>query len=235
MTSRRFLPLATASLLLAAGAASANSSGIVGRSGKQEETCTGHHTGGLAPQVRLEGPPSVEPGALATFRFVVESQSPEEQILAGLNVAASAGDLGNVQGQGTQVEELRDGAAVTLELTHTRPRMNDAMGVAAWLFTWRAPDATGVETLFAAGNSVDGFGTMDGDRSAATQLEVLVGCAGDCKLDSRVTVDELITAVRLAQGKGRIDDCRLADGNGDGVVQLQELVTAVHRSLQDCR
>jgi hypothetical protein len=212
-------------LLLFNGVASANSSGIVGKSGKQGETCSGHHTGGVAPVVRFEGPSIVAAEALVTFRFAVESQS-IDQIAAGLNVAASAGELGTISGQGTQLE---DG-----EITHTRPRMNDEGGTASWLFTWRAPSAAGTETLFAAGNSVDAFGNVEGDQATATRVDVEVGCLGDCGRNSQVTIDELITAVRLAQGGNGLDVCALADGNGDGMVQVQELVAAVRNSLEGC-
>jgi hypothetical protein len=225
---------AAALLLCCTATASANSSGIVGESGKQGETCSGHHTGGVAPLVRLDGPAVVAASALATFRFSVESQSPD-QILAGLNVAASGGQLGTIAGQGTQAEEFRDNQGQSsTEITHTRPRMNDASGTASWLLTWRAPAAAGVQTLFAAGNSVDGFGNMEGDQAAVTQVDVEVGCLGDCGGDSEVTIGDLITAVRLAQGGSDINACRLADGNGDGAVQLQELIGALRNSLHGC-
>lgn len=224
--------LAVLALLLSGGAASANSSGIVGNSGKQGQSCSGHHTGGVAPVVRLEGPSIVAAGALATFRFSVESQSPD-QILAGLNVAASDGQLGTIAGQGTQAEDFGDGPGAT-EITHTRPRMNDATGTASWLFTWRAPAAAGVATLSAAGNSVDGFGNMEGDLATVTQADVEVGCLGDCNGDRQVTVDELVTAVELAQGRPPDHACPLADGDGDGVVQLRELVGSVQSSLAGC-
>jgi hypothetical protein len=229
----RLSPIPTLALLLLCAPAFANSSGIVGRSGKQGESCSGHHSGGVAPVVRLEGPSIVAAGALATFRVTVQSESPN-QIAAGLNVAASGGELGTVAGQSTQLELFDDGTSATNELTHTQPRRNDASATASWLFTWRAPPAPATATLFAAGNSVDDFGNMEGDRAATTRLDVEVGCLGSCNGDSQVDIDELIVAVRLALGDGTAA-CPLADGNGDGMVQVQELVGALQHSLHGCQ
>lgn len=218
--------LAALILLLAAGTASANGSGISGQSGKQDMTCNSHHVGGVEPVVRLEGPSIVAAGAVATFRFTVESQAPLDQLFAGLDVAASDGVLGTTTPP--RGAKLENG-----EITHTQPRRNDDSGAASWLFTWRAP-AGGPQTLFAAGNSVDGFGNTDGDRAATTQLSVEVGCLGDCNRDGQVTIDELITAVALAQGGSGLAQCPLADGDGDGMVQVQELIGAVQHSMVNC-
>jgi hypothetical protein len=163
---------------------------------------------------------------VATFRFSVQSQAPLVQTFGGLDVAASAGVLGRTTPpRGTQVDNG--------EIIHTQPRRNDDSGTASWLFTWRAP-TSGLQTLFAAGNSVDGFGNMDGDRAATTQLSIEVGCLGDCNRDTVVTIDELVTAVALAQGGNGLEECLLADGNGDGAVQVQELIGAVQQSMFSC-
>jgi N-acetylglucosamine-6-sulfatase len=57
-------------------------------------------------------------------------------------------------------------------------------------------------------------------------------CPGDCDRDSRVSIDELILAVRVAQGSDA--DCGAADVDGDGVVRIDELVRAVRASLMGC-
>ena len=134
--------------------AGARINGIVNYSGKQEQTCNSHHTGGLAPVVRLEGPAVVATRQLATFRFIVESPSPEQRS-AGFNFAASAGDL--VAGTGSKLE--------LGELTHTAPRAANEAGQSVWVFSWRAPAERGTQTLFGAGNSVDGFIDEAGDQA----------------------------------------------------------------------
>ena len=139
--------------------------GIFGFSGQLGTTCnlSTCHGGGTAPVVRFEGPQNLAAGAIATFRFVVESRSPV-QTVAGFNVAASAGSL-EVSSQDQQVMQG--------ELTHTAPKAN-VDGVAAWEFTWQAPDHGGTHTLFGAGLSANGDGTDGGDLAAATTLLINV-------------------------------------------------------------
>jgi hypothetical protein len=145
----------------------ANSGGITDMSGKQGSTCNLHHSGGQAPRVRFEGPADVVAGALATFRFVVESQAATTQRFAGFNVAASTGQLDVVAGEGAR----RAGT----EITHSQPKANDAQGVASWQFTWRAPNSPGTQqTLFGAGNSVNRNFAFTGDRATAATMVVQV-------------------------------------------------------------
>ena len=150
---------------LRAAPAGANSNGITGASGKQGITCTSCHSGGLPPEVRFIGPGTVAPGALATFRFEVQSIAPNQR-RAGFNVASSEGRLDVVPDQGARRTQNN-------ELTHTDPKQNVDM-LAGWDFTWTAPDTPGVYTLFGAGNSVNFNGQSSGDRSATTTLEVAV-------------------------------------------------------------
>jgi hypothetical protein len=219
----------TAALLLgvflAANPAAARVNGIIGNSGKQATTCSDHHTGGVAPEVRFEGPMIVGARQLATFRFVVRSEAPADQISAGFNVAASDGTLG--AGPGSKLD--------TGELTHTTPRNNDAEGEAAWQFTWRAPAHLGPQTLFGAGNSVDGFLDEAGDNSSKTTIQIDVRCLGDCGNDGAVDVDELIRGVGAALGSTSADACPALDGDGNGTVTIAELVTAVRNALDGCQ
>src|SRR3989304_2884850 len=85
--------------LLPARGALANMTGKTERSGKQGTICNECHAGGVAPLVHFEGPMELAAGAIATFRFVIQSQS-ASQTSAGFNVAAEAGQLGGVPGQG---------------------------------------------------------------------------------------------------------------------------------------
>lgn len=59
-------------------------------------------------------------------------------------------------------------------------------------------------------------------------------CAGDCNGNGKVTVDELITGVRIALGGLATDVCPAIDTDGDGMVHIDELVAPVVLSLNDC-
>lgn len=59
-------------------------------------------------------------------------------------------------------------------------------------------------------------------------------CAADCDGGDAVTIDELISAVRIALGDAQTNACEAADANGDGVVAIDELVEAVEYALGGC-
>jgi hypothetical protein len=231
--------------------------GITNVSGEQGNSCGACHAGGVAPAVHFEGPTQLAAGETATFRFVVESQAPAQQVAAGLDVAASAGKLASVSGQG---ERLLGG-----EITHTGPKANDANGMAAWEFTWQAPAQGGAATLFGAGNSVNLNGRNTGDRSATTTYQVVVAdvasptptatdtptevptptptatanvplipCIGDCDASGDVTVNELVVGVNIASGSVDLATCASFDSNQDGQVTINELLQAVNAALNGC-
>lgn len=238
-----------------AASASGMSTGNVGASGKAGGFfCRNCHTGGTAPTVAFEGPAAVDPGAIATFRFIVRANSPS-QTIAGLNVAASDGTLGLVDGQGTRLE--------LGEITHSTPKANDGSGQAAFDVTWQAPSSPGVYTLFGAGTSANDDQLRLGDAAARVEFEVFVGiptptppatatagvptptatatatpevsdCAGDCNGDGEITVDELITGVNVALGAADISSCLAFDTNRDGTVTVDEILVAVNRALTGC-
>ena len=54
----------------------------------------------------------------------------------------------------------------------------------------------------------------------------------DCDGDGRLTVDELVRGVRIALGVSPVDECLAFDQNGDGEVQVNELIFAVLEALQ---
>lgn len=217
-------------LALTATGVAAKDTGIVGYSGQDGLTCNTCHAGGVAPDVRFEGPATVAAGQTALFRFIVTSHG-SEQIAAGFDVSANGGTLARAPDD-FGVRESTFANAV--EVTHTQPRENDENGEASWLFAWRAPDALGEDTLFGAGNSVDGFFDRAGDGSATATFDVRVRCAGDCSDDETVTIDELVRGIDVALGAEPLDDCPLADGNGDGSVSISELVAAVDSAMNGC-
>ncbi len=69
-------------------------------------------------------------------------------------------------------------------------------------------------------------------QSAASAQRV--ACIGDCAIDGRVTVDEIITGVSIALGQIEIDSCALLDRNRDGAVTVDEILAAVTAALAGC-
>jgi hypothetical protein len=59
-------------------------------------------------------------------------------------------------------------------------------------------------------------------------------CDGDCDGDARVTIDELISSVRIALGGGGLEGCSAADMDVDGEVSVDELIAAVNNALLGC-
>lgn len=59
-------------------------------------------------------------------------------------------------------------------------------------------------------------------------------CAGDCNGDAHVTVDELLRGLQIALEVTATTDCRSADTAPDGVVRVDEVVSAVDRALHGC-
>jgi len=188
----------------------------VGNSGKQGTSCNdGCHNGGVVPLVRFEGPQRLEVGTLATFRFVVESQS-SRQLLAGFNIAASDGLLSVVDGENEHDE--------VGELTHNFPS-SSIDGVAAWQFGWRAPENPGVQTLFGAGLSANGSGGNNGDQSATTTYLVSVtprAQPGDANCDTRLSAAD-VAAILALLPTGTAGECGLADADCNGNVEASDL------------
>lgn len=59
-------------------------------------------------------------------------------------------------------------------------------------------------------------------------------CAGDCDLDGRTTVAEIVRGVRILLGQQPMDVCEALDRNGDVAATIEELVQAVRAVLGDC-
>ena len=65
-------------------------------------------------------------------------------------------------------------------------------------------------------------------RPAAAQ------CVGDCNLDLRVTINELIIGVTIALGSNPVSACPSFDVNNSNTVTVNELVQAVNNALGSC-
>ena len=59
-------------------------------------------------------------------------------------------------------------------------------------------------------------------------------CTGDCDGSLSVAINEVITCVNIALGSSQLGTCSACDGNGDGMVSIAELITAVNNALSGC-
>jgi cytochrome c peroxidase len=59
-------------------------------------------------------------------------------------------------------------------------------------------------------------------------------CPGDCDLDGIVSVDELVTNVDISLGSGSLALCWVTDIDGNGTVDVAELVNSLNAALYGC-
>lgn len=59
-------------------------------------------------------------------------------------------------------------------------------------------------------------------------------CPGDCNVDDRVTIDELVRGVAIALGEQDRRDCLALDRDGDAVISIAEIIAAVAAALNGC-
>ncbi len=68
---------------------------------------------------------------------------------------------------------------------------------------------------------------------AATRLSAQP-CPGDCDTSGGVGLEEIASGVQIALDASRFDSCTPADGDNDGVVNVEDLVRAVDRADNGC-
>jgi hypothetical protein len=59
-------------------------------------------------------------------------------------------------------------------------------------------------------------------------------CPGDCGYDGEVTIDEVLSAVNIADGTVNLAMCVVADSSGDGDVTIDEVLASVNSALNGC-
>ena len=59
-------------------------------------------------------------------------------------------------------------------------------------------------------------------------------CLGDCRGDSRVTVDEVVLMVAIGLGTEQVDAGPIGDGDRDGQVAISEVISSVRHALEGC-
>ncbi len=76
----------------------------------------------------------------------------------------------------------------------------------------------------------------DGPIYVLGDVAVLPGgsCPGDCRGDGEVSIDELVTGVKIALGEGSLLACSILDENDDGQVTIDELLKSVGSALDGC-
>jgi hypothetical protein len=67
-----------------------------------------------------------------------------------------------------------------------------------------------------------------------TETPIPAPCVGDCDGNQAVSVAELIRGVGISLGLQDLSACPSFDANGDGAVSINELITAVNRTLMGC-
>lgn len=72
------------------------------------------------------------------------------------------------------------------------------------------------------------------DAQDQTEAAPSLPCPGDCNGDTRVMIEEVITAVTIAQSEAPGSACANADSNADGTVTIDEVIAAINRALSGC-
>jgi cytochrome c peroxidase len=62
-----------------------------------------------------------------------------------------------------------------------------------------------------------------------------VQCPGDCNLDGKVDVDELVTGINVSLGASSLALCVDSDPSGDGAVTIDELLRSIGSALNGCQ
>lgn len=173
--ARRLVPGALLALAAALGLAQvpapafAFSGGVASTFFAANAGCNQCHSGGVAPDVQLEGPTLVNPGS--TSEFTVRITATGGQDHGGFNASASAGTLatGGAFAGGTHTVA---GSGGQTEITHGGAKAA-ADGVILFSFLWTAPASFESATLSVWGNAVDHNGNQLGDRASPAGLEIL--------------------------------------------------------------
>lgn len=70
--------------------------------------------------------------------------------------------------------------------------------------------------------------------AASGAAPAAAACVGDCDGNGAVTINELITGVRISLGSGTVDDCLAFDATPDGELRINELIIGVGNGLSGC-
>ena len=59
-------------------------------------------------------------------------------------------------------------------------------------------------------------------------------CTGDCDVNGKVLIDELLTGINIALGNEQASVCPSFDQNNNGIVTIDEILAAVSKALEGC-
>jgi hypothetical protein len=62
-----------------------------------------------------------------------------------------------------------------------------------------------------------------------------VKCPGDCNLDGKVDVSDLVAGIGVSLGSATLATCVSSDPNGDGTVTIDELLRSIGAALNGCQ
>jgi photosystem II stability/assembly factor-like uncharacterized protein len=73
-----------------------------------------------------------------------------------------------------------------------------------------------------------------GTDTGVFSIDQVSVCVGDCAVDGRVTINEIITMINIALGTGSMAECGSGDTNHDNQVSIDEILAAVNGALYGC-
>jgi hypothetical protein len=85
-----------------------------------------------------------------------------------------------------------------------------------------------------SGNTLTLASPSPSDVSAGTTITVVIACVGDCSGDGMVSINEILTMVKIALGNLSVSGCQAGDVNGDHQITVDEILTAVNNALNGC-
>ena len=157
----------------------ADPNGKTGRTSSMSQGCGDCHgtNSGAAVTLSLNGPKSMKPGEVGTFKIVVgHASNPSAGVSVAVRKTATGtndgvGTLATVTGSGLRLR----GTGAAAELTQSAPKLMSNKA-AEFAFTWTAPTAPGTYYVQAVGNAVNGNGREDAadDWTFLQPVEIVV-------------------------------------------------------------
>jgi hypothetical protein len=133
-------------------------------------------------------------------------------------------------------EELRgELLTVLLGASSVQAAGADAPRVDLMLTLRFAPEAVGTTYDVEAAATDDAGNVQEFETVGAVTVLPAEACAGDCDGDLTVAVDELIIGASIALKTAAVDACPAFDTDGNGAVEVDEIIAAVGNALAGCK